>query len=131
MSDDEVSTNASLTIRTQAIDIKVGDYLLIDGRPCKVVERTWSSPGKHGVGKFNFTGLDIFTGHKHITIIQSGKNTPVPIVIKTEYQLIDINEEDDDTYVSLLPDNNTLRQDIKLPDGELSNKIKEEFNNNN
>jgi translation initiation factor 5A len=122
-------SGASLTIPTQAVDVKVNDYLLIDGFPCRCVDRIWSKPGKHGSAKYTYVGLDIFTGQKHTHLISSHKNIEVPIVTKSEYQLVDIEEEENNSYVSLMNDSHEIRNDIKLPDNEIGDKMKESFNN--
>jgi len=51
----------------------------------------------------------------------------VPVVKRADYQLIDIS---DDLYLSLMMDSGDLRDDIRLPDGDLGNEIKNKFENN-
>jgi translation initiation factor 5A len=51
----------------------------------------------------------------------------VPNVTRTEYTLMDINDEG---YLSLMEDNGKMKEDLKLPyeiDPELSDKIKAMF----
>ena len=43
------------------------------------------------------------------------------------YQLVDISA---DGYLSLMMESGDLREDIKLPDGDLGNDIKSRFENN-
>lgn len=48
----------------------------------------------------------------------------VPNVKREEYQLTDIS---DDGYLSLMSDGGDLREDLKMPDGELGFQLKSEF----
>ncbi|MEM3606666.1 MAG: translation initiation factor IF-5A, partial [Candidatus Bathyarchaeia archaeon] len=44
--------------------LKVGQYVIIDGEPCKIVEFEKSKPGKHGSAKARIVGISLFTGQK-------------------------------------------------------------------
>ena len=48
----------------------------------------------------------------------------VPNVDRKEYQLTDVTAEG---FCALMDDEGTVREDLKLPEGELGQKIKEEF----
>lgn len=50
----------------------------------------------------------------------------VPHVKREDYQLTDIS---DDGYLTLMSDNGDLREDLKLPDGELGTQLRAEFDN--
>ncbi len=50
----------------------------------------------------------------------------VPHVKRDDYQLTDIS---DDGYLTLMADNGDLREDLKLPDGELGGQLRSEFDN--
>merc|ERR1711879_46690 len=68
MSDGEfenTGSGASLTIPCQASGIKKNGYMIIKGRPCKVVDTSTSKTGKHGSAKVHFTAIDIFNGKKY------------------------------------------------------------------
>lgn len=51
----------------------------------------------------------------------------VPNIKRTEYSLMDI---DSDGYASLLDDSSETRSDIKIPEGELGQEIRQKFDNN-
>merc|ERR1711982_112232 len=77
MSDGEfenTGSGASLTIPCQASGIKKNGYMIIKGRPCKVVDTSTSKTGKHGSAKVHFTAIDIFNGKKYEEI--SPRPTP-------------------------------------------------------
>lgn len=47
----------------------------------------------------------------------------VPHVKREDYQLTDI----DDGYLTLMADNGDLREDLKIPDGELGQQLRNDF----
>lgn len=48
----------------------------------------------------------------------------VPNVLRNEYQLLDIS---DDGFLSLMSDDGETKDDVKLPDGEVGDKITKLF----
>jgi hypothetical protein len=46
-------------------DVTKGDYVLLEGFPCKIVAARFSKTGKHGHLKAHLTGIDIMTGKKY------------------------------------------------------------------
>lgn len=67
MSDEEferTDAGASLTIPIEFGDLKKGDYALLKGKPCRVIEVNHAQNGKHGHTKATITGIDIFTNNK-------------------------------------------------------------------
>lgn len=131
MSDEEhhfesgADAGASKTFPQQAGAIRKGGYIVIKNRACKVVEVSTSKTGKHGHAKCHFVAIDIFNGKKLEDIVPSSHNCDVPNVNRTDYQLIDISEDD---YVSLLTESGGTKDDLKLPtDDSLLKQIKEGF----
>lgn len=121
------SDNANTTFPKQASALKKGDFIVIKGRPCKITAMSTSKTGKHGGAKIHFVGIDIFNGKKYEEIVSSTHNVNVPIVKKDEYPLIDIDEEN---FCSLMDTDDNMKNDIKLPDGDLGNEIRNAFENN-
>ncbi|KAJ4791471.1 Eukaryotic translation initiation factor 5A [Rhynchospora pubera] len=131
MSDEEhhfeskADAGASKTYPQQAGTIRKNGYIVIKGRPCKVVEVSTSKTGKHGHAKCHFVAIDIFNGKKLEDIVPSSHNCDVPHVNRTEFQLIDISE---DGFVSLLTENGGTKDDLRLPtDDTLLTQIKDGF----
>ncbi|KAF7000239.1 hypothetical protein CFC21_016174 [Triticum aestivum] len=134
----KADAGASKTYPMQAGAIRKGGFLVIKNRPCKVriclprsrldgcvVEVSTSKTGKHGHAKCHFVALDIFNGKKLEDIVPSSHNCDVPHVDRTEYQLIDISE---DGFVSLLTDNGSTKDDLKLPtDDAILTQLKDGF----
>ena len=118
-------SGASLTIPVQAGQLKKGDFVCINGFPCKVAEVTTSKTGKHGHAKANITAIDVFTGKKYEEVAPTSHNLPQPIVKRMEFQLIDIAE---DGHLSLMDEANETREDLTLPnDEELAKAIRANF----
>tara|TARA_E500000178_G_C16839936_1_gene670055 strand:- start:58 stop:441 length:384 start_codon:yes stop_codon:yes gene_type:complete len=104
---------ASDTIPMEAGQIRKGGMIMIKGQPCKVSEVSTSKTGKHGHAKCNFVANNIFNNKRLEDMIPSTHTTLVPNVTRTEYTLVDI---DDEEFVSLMDDNGEIRNDLKLPD---------------
>merc|ERR1711935_1060612 len=121
MSDDEdveqfetADSGASTTIPMQAGNVRKGGFMVIKGRPTKVIEVTTSKTGKHGHAKCHFTATDIFTGKKMEELVPSSHNLEVPIVSREDYTLVDLNDEG---FLGLMDDTGNVREDLKLPSG--------------
>lgn len=100
---------------------------MIKGKPCKVLSISVSKTGKHGHAKCNFTATDIFTGKKLEDMIPSTHGTSVPIVNKTDWEIIDIGEGDE---LTLMDEGGNQKTDLNLPSvpEELANEIREAWN---
>jgi len=117
-------SGASATFPMQCSALRKGGFVMIKNRPCKIVEMSTSKTGKHGHAKVHLVGLDLFSGKKYEDICPSTHNMDVPVVKRADFQLIDISDDD---YLTLMMDTGELRDDIKLPDGDLGNEIKNKF----
>ena len=107
------------TYPAQASSLRKGSYMLIKDRPCKIVDMSISKTGKHGHAKVHFVATDIFTGKKLEDMAPSTHNVIVPNVKRTEYQVIDM----DDEYVSVMEENGDTKE-IRMPtDTDLLNKM--------
>ena len=118
--------------------------MCIKNRPCKIIDMSTSKTGKHGHAKVHLIAIDIFTGKKLEDLSPSTHNMDVPHVRRQEYQLvsqpppwyprwtlfsnvthqIDIS---DDNFLSLMTDDGDLKDDVKIPDGEIGIKINKLF----
>lgn len=117
MSDNEYNiesadAGASETIPMEAGQIKKGGFIMIKGKPCKVVSISVSKTGKHGHAKCNFVATDIFTGKKLEDMVPSSHGTTVPIVTRTEWEVIDIGEEGE---LTLMDEGGDQKTDVNLP----------------
>lgn len=79
--------------------------------------------GKHGHAKVHMVGIDIFNGKKYEDICPSTHNMDVPHVKREDYQLTDIDEG----FLCLMNDGGDIREDLKVPDGELGTTLRADF----
>merc|ERR1712002_862495 len=117
-------SGASTVYPAQCSSLRKNGFVVIKGRPCKIVEMSTSKPGKHGHAKVHMVGIDLFTGKKYEDICPSTHNMDVPNVKRVDYQLCDISE---DGFLSLMMDSGNTREDIKLPDGDVGTEVKTKF----
>lgn len=116
----------SETFPQQCSALRKNGFVVLKGFPCKIVDMSTSKTGKHGHAKVHLVGLDIFTGKKYEDICPSTHNMEVPVVKRFEHQLLDVTP---DGYCSVLLDNGETREDLKLPEGELGEQLREAFEN--
>jgi translation initiation factor 5A len=108
---ENADSGASDTIPMEAGQIKKGGYMMIKGKPCKVLSISVSKTGKHGHAKCNFLATDIFTGKKLEDMIPSTHGTTVPIVNKSEWEIIDIEGDE----LTLMDEGGNQKTDLNLP----------------
>ncbi|PGH29495.1 eukaryotic translation initiation factor 5A [[Emmonsia] crescens] len=121
---ESADAGASATYPMQCSALRKNGFVVIKNRPCKIVEMSTSKTGKHGHAKVHLVAIDIFTSKKLEDLCPSTHNMEVPNVSRKEYQLLDIT---DDGFLSLMSDDGTLKDDVKLPDGEVGEKIEKLF----
>lgn len=123
----QTDSGSSMTYPVQAGTVRKGGYIMIKGRPCKVVDVSTSKTGKHGHAKAHFVAIDIFTGKKCEELCPTSHNIDVPNVTRTEYQVLDAQEGED--YISLMDEDGNSKDDLRFPDNyELVTGIIEKFN---
>jgi translation initiation factor 5A len=86
--------------------------MMTKGFPCKILAVSVSKTGKHGHAKCAFTAADIFTGKKYEDSISSSHNTMVPIVNKSDWEVIDIDDGDE---LTLMDEGGVQKTDLNLP----------------
>merc|ERR1712151_375759 len=108
---ESADAGASATIPCEAGQIKKGGYMMIKGKPCKVLNISVSKTGKHGHAKCNFLATDIFTGKKYEDMIPSTHGTTVPVVNRSEWEIIDIDGDE----LTLMDEGGNQKTDLNLP----------------
>lgn len=86
--------------------LKVGDYIVINQRPCKIVEQSTIKNGKHGAAKTTIVAIDIFNKRKYQDMFSGSMQAYEPIVKKTQCQIMDVNDEG--RACAILENNNVL-----------------------
>lgn len=117
MSDSEYAiesadAGAASEIPMEAGQIKKGGYMMIKGKACKVLSISVSKTGKHGHAKCNFQAVDIFTGKKLEDMVPSSHGTTVPVVNRSDWEIIDIGE---DGELTLMDEAGNQKTDVNLP----------------
>ncbi|KAI8967720.1 eukaryotic translation initiation factor 5A [Mycotypha africana] len=120
---EQADAGASATFPMQCSALRKNGHVVIKGRPCKIVDMSTSKTGKHGHAKVHLVGIDIFTGKKLEDLCPSTHNMDVPNVVRQEYALLNI----DDGFLSLMLQDGSTKDDVKLPEGEIGEKMEEEF----
>ena len=110
---ESTDAGSSLTIPMEAGAIKKGGFMVVKGRASKVLSISVSKTGKHGHAKCNFLVVDIFNGRKYEDMVPSTHGALVPLVARTEWNIMDITDEG---FVSLFNEGGDQKDDLKLPD---------------
>ncbi|KAJ2785834.1 translation initiation factor eIF5A [Coemansia interrupta] len=120
---EEANAGAALTYPMQCSALRKNGFVVMKGRPCKIIDMSTSKTGKHGHAKVKYTGVDIFTGAKYDDMSPSTHNVDVPNVKRDDYTLINVA----DGFLVLMNEAGDTKEDIKLPEGELGETIESEF----
>merc|ERR1712087_913588 len=115
-------SGASLTYPKQCSALRKNEFVMIKGHACKIVDMSTSKTGKHGHAKVHMVALDIFDNKKYEDICPSTHNMECPIVKRTEYQLLDV---DDEGFVTLMDDAGETRDDLRATDDEVAKQIRD------
>ena len=68
--------------------VKIGQYIVIDGEPCRIVEYEKSKPGKHGAAKARIVAISVTTGSKKNVISPVDARIDVPMIEKKTAQVL-------------------------------------------
>ncbi|KZO97621.1 eukaryotic translation initiation factor 5A-2 [Calocera viscosa TUFC12733] len=120
---EQASAGASLTFPMQCSALRKNGFVVMKGRPCKIVDMSTSKTGKHGHAKVHLVGIDIFTGKKLEDLSPSTHNMDVPNVRREEFALVNIDEG----FLNLMLQDGTPKDDVKVPEGDLGKEIQAKF----
>jgi translation initiation factor 5A len=76
------------TIYAELGGLKTGNFIVIDGEPCRIVEISKAKTGKHGSAKAHVVAIGIFTGNKKTLVAPVSQRVEVPIINKRTGQVI-------------------------------------------
>ncbi|KAI8628267.1 eukaryotic translation initiation factor 5A-2 [Xylariaceae sp. FL1651] len=120
----EASAGASATFPQQCSALRKNGFVVIKGRPCKIVDMSTSKTGKHGHAKVHLVGIDIFTAKKYEELCPSTHNMDVPNIVTKTKSLVLV----EDGFLHLMDDEGDITQDIKMPDGPIGDQIRANTN---
>jgi len=88
---------------THATSLKIGGYVIFNGKACRVTDILTSRPGKHGHAKVRISAVGLVDGSKIIKLFPGHDKIEVPIVEKETAQILSIqgdmaNVMDSKTY---------------------------------
>ncbi len=69
-------------------ELKPGNFIIIDGEPCKIVEMSKAKTGKHGSAKAHVVAISLFTGNKKTLVAPVDQRVEVPVIEKRVGQII-------------------------------------------
>lgn len=123
---ESISSGASDSIPVSIHDLKLGSYIVMNLRPCKITSIKVVKIGKHGHAKASIVAEDIFNEKKYEEVCPASQTKYAPIVKREEYTLLTYDVEG---YASLMNSKGCIREDLKLPtetdtDMKVLNKIK-------
>ncbi len=106
---------------TQIIkNLKPGNYITIDGVPCRVEKVTTSVSGKHGAAKTRVEAIGLFDGTRRSIVKPSDEEVEVPILQRKKAQVLAISNN-----IAHLMDLQTFEElQLEIPE-ERKNEIKE------
>lgn len=70
--------------------LKVGDYVLIEGEPCRIVSCERSKPGKHGAAKVRIIAIGLFDEQKRSLVSPVDSMVEVPILERRTGQILSV-----------------------------------------
>ena len=68
--------------------LRVGGYVIVDSKPCRVVSLTKSKPGKHGAAKARVVAVGVFDGGKKAFVKPIDAQIEVPMIEKKVGQVL-------------------------------------------
>ncbi|HLC98773.1 MAG TPA: translation initiation factor IF-5A [Candidatus Nanoarchaeia archaeon] len=100
--------------------LQKGNFVVIEGVACRVVDTQTSRPGKHGHAKVRLQAVGLMDGRKRDIVMPGHDNIDVPIIDKRTAQVLSIsgdtaNVMDSETYETF---------DLKIPE-ELKGQVVE------
>lgn len=124
-----MNTSSESSYPISISNIKKGGHIIMNDRPCKVIDISIFKNGKHGHAKASIVGIDIFNKKKYYENCPASHTMYCPVISREEYILMGINDE----YLSLVDKKGNNRSDLRLPefcdeDELLCKKIVELFN---
>lgn len=108
------------TIQVEIKSLKVGRYVVMNGKACKITKIDISRPGKHGHAKIRVEGVSLTDGTKHVEVMPGHEKVNSPLIEKKTAQVLSIYEN----VANVMDSESYETFDLKIPE-ELKGKLKE------
>ena len=100
------------TKMVSANNFQKGNFIVLDGAACRVVDVEISKPGKHGHSKVRISAIGLMDDKKRIVVMPGHDNVEVPIIEKRNAQVLSVHDDfanvmDAETYETF---------DLKIPE---------------
>lgn len=112
-------TGGISTSTVQVSALQKDEYVMIQSRPCKIVDISVSETGEHHI-----VGIDILTQLKKEDTYPSSSNIDVPIIKRENLKIYNIFN---DTMEGYNKNQETVENIVKVPEGPIGNTIRTEF----
>lgn len=73
--------------------LKKGNFVMINGDPCRVTDVQISKTGKHGHSKARITAVGLFDDKKRVIVKPGDSTIEAPNIVKGNAQVISLREE--------------------------------------
>jgi translation initiation factor 5A len=94
-------------------DLQEGNYLMMDGAPCKITAYSTAKPGKHGSAKARIEGKGVFDERKRSLSQPVDAKIWVPVIERKGGQVVSV--EGNDAQIMDLDDYDTFT--MRIPEG--------------
>ncbi len=101
--------------------IKKGQWILIDGAVCRVVDIQVSAPGKHGSAKVRITAIGVFDNQKRQLLRPSDADVEVPVMHRKRGQVLAV--AGDMVQIMDLNDYSTFEVPLSSIEDEIREKV--------
>ena len=103
-----------------ANNVQKGNFIIMDGAACRVVDVEISKPGKHGHSKVRVSAVGLVDDKKRIVVMPGHDNVEVPMIEKRNAQVLSVSDDkanvmDSESYETF---------DLKIPE-ELKSQVVE------
>ncbi|MFH1399322.1 MAG: translation initiation factor IF-5A [Candidatus Woesearchaeota archaeon] len=80
-----------MTTKTVGVNtIKKGNYIVMDGSACTVIDIQVSRPGKHGHAKVRLSAVGILDDKKRVAVMPGHDKVDVPLIDKRTAQVLSV-----------------------------------------
>jgi translation initiation factor 5A len=102
--------------------LKIGQNIVINDGPYRIVSMEKSKPGKHGSAKVRIVAINLFDDTKKSIVSPADARVDVPIIEKKSAQIVNMEEstvqlmdlEDYTIFFTSMPTEETLRDNFSL-----------------